>query len=122
MIPSLRKPFNRDWTPAAYERFLALIAERGGVAPQFRHSETPCFLPAALIEKMARYGREMVEQLLASERYQRDSQAAVPERYRVPNEAPVPLFVQADFGPGRAKGSRSWWRSRGSLPSMPTSR
>lgn len=98
MIPSLRQPFNRAWTPAAYERFLGLLEERSGVAAQFRHSETPCFLPAGLVEKMARYGREMVEQLLASETYQRDSQAAIPERYRVPNEDPVPLFVQADFG------------------------
>ena len=98
LIPSLRRQFNRDWTPAAYQRFLALLAERSGVSTQFRHSETPCFFPAPLIDKMARYGREMVQQLLASETYRRDSQAAVPERYRVPHEAPVPLFVQADFG------------------------
>jgi len=98
LIPSLRQPFNRDWTPAAYLRFLALLEERSGVAAQFRHSETPCFLPAGLVEKMARYGREMVEQLLGSETYLRDSQAAIPQRYRVPNEDPVPLFVQADFG------------------------
>ncbi len=37
----------------------------------FRHSETPCFLPGSLIDKMARYGREMVEQLLANPQYQR---------------------------------------------------
>ena len=47
---------------------------------------------------MARYGREMVEQLLADPDYRRDSEAAIPERYRVPNEAAAPLFVQADFG------------------------
>ena len=98
MIPSLRQPFNRQWTPAKYRRFLELIEQRSGVAAQFRHSETPVFLHAPLIEKMARYGREMVEQLLASADYLRDSQAAIPERYRVPQEAPVPLFVQADFG------------------------
>jgi len=98
LIPSLRRQFNRDWTPAAYQRFLELLEERSGVAAQFRHSETPCFLPAALIAKMARYGREMVEQLLGSEIYQRDSRTAIPERYRVPGEAAVPLFVQADFG------------------------
>ncbi len=98
MIPSLRQPFNRDWTPAGYRRFLGLIEERAGVATQFRHSETPCFLPAALIDKMARYGREMVEQLLADADYKRDSEAAIPARYRVPNESPAPLFVQADFG------------------------
>jgi hypothetical protein len=98
LIPSLRRKFNRDWTPAAYARFLALIEERSGVAPRFRHSETPCFLPAPLVDRMARYGREMVEQLLADEQYQRDSRAAIPERYRVPRETAVPLFVQADFG------------------------
>jgi hypothetical protein len=68
------------------------------VPAQFRHSETPTFFPAALIEKMARYGREMVAQLLASSEYLRDSDAAIPPQYRVPNEAHVPLFVQADFG------------------------
>ena len=98
MIPSLRQQFNRDWTPQGYQRFLALIEQRAGVATQFRHSETPCFLPAPLIDKMARYGREMVEQLLADADYRRESDAAIPERYRVPDEAPAPLFVQADFG------------------------
>jgi hypothetical protein len=98
LIPSLRQQFNRDWTPAGYRRFLELIEQRSGVATQFRHSETPCFLPAPLIDKMARYGREMVEQLLADANYRRDSEAAIPDRYRVPNEASAPLFVQADFG------------------------
>jgi len=98
LIPSLRQTFNREWSPAKYERFLSLVTERSGVAPQFRHSETPCFLPVELVDRMARYGREMVAQLLADEVYQRDSCAAIPERYRVPNEATAPLFVQADFG------------------------
>jgi hypothetical protein len=98
LIPSLRQQFNRQWTPAKYRRFLDLIEQRSGVATQFRHSETPCFLPAPLVDKMARYGREMVAQLLADPDYQRASEAAIPERYRVPHEASVPLFVQADFG------------------------
>jgi len=98
LIPSLRQSFNRKWTPAGYRRFLELIEQRSGVAAQFRHSETPCFLPVPLFKKMARAGREMVEQLLADEQYRRDSDAAIPKRYRVPHEAPVPLFVQADFG------------------------
>jgi hypothetical protein len=98
LIPSFRQKFNREWTPAKYARFVELLTERSGVVPQFRHSETPCFLPAEVVAKMARYGREMVEQLLADETYRRESRAAIPERYRVPGEAPVPLFVQADFG------------------------
>jgi hypothetical protein len=40
----------------------------------------------------------MVEQLLADPAYETASREAIPERYRVPREDPVPLFVQADFG------------------------
>jgi hypothetical protein len=51
-----------------------------------------------LLEKMARYGREIVRQLLADPAYLQDSTGAIPARYFFPNEATVPLFVQADFG------------------------
>jgi hypothetical protein len=98
LIPSHRQWFNRNYTPEKYARFLGLLEERCGEPVPFRHSETPAFLPASLVEQMARYGREMVEQLLANPQYQEDSRAAIPAEYRVPNEDPAPLFVQADFG------------------------
>ncbi len=98
MIPSRRQQFNRTYSPEKYARFLEILEQQTGEPPQFRHSETPVFLPAELVSKMARFGREMVEQLLANPEYQRDSRAAVPVEFRAPNEDPVPLFVQADFG------------------------
>ena len=98
MIPSHRQWFNRNFSPAKYARFLELLERHCGEPTQFRHSETPCFLPAELIDRMARYGREMVEQLLANPQYRQDSRNAAPQEYRVPNEAPHPLFLQADFG------------------------
>ena len=98
MIPSYRQWFNREYSAAKYARFLGVLEARCGEPVLFRHSETPCFLPAALVETMARYGREMVEQLLANEEYQRVSSEAVQAAYRAPNEDPRPLFVQADFG------------------------
>ena len=98
MIPSHRQRFNRDFSDAKYARFLALLEARCGEPVSFRHCETPCFLPADLISTLVRYGREMVEQLLANPQYQEDSRAAIPPEYRVPNEDPRPLFVQADFG------------------------
>ncbi len=98
MIPSLRQWFNQEFSEAKYARFLGLLEARCGEGTPFRHSETPCFLPGSLVEKMSRYGREMVEQLLANPQYEADSRAAIPEAYRVPNEDPRPMFVQADFG------------------------
>jgi hypothetical protein len=98
LIPSHRQWFNRNYAPEKYGRFLALMERQCGEPVQFRHSETPCFLPASLIARMAQCGREMVEQLMADAQYQEDSRAAIPPEYRVPNEDPRPLFVQADFG------------------------
>jgi hypothetical protein len=98
MIPSLRQRFNVDWRPQQYESFLRIIEQRTGDPPRFRHSETPCFFPSQLIAKMAAYGKEMVEALLADEAYARASAAVIPAQYRVPAEPPRPLFVQADFG------------------------
>lgn len=98
MIPSHRQWFNRNFAPEKYGRFLALLEAQCGEPVQFRHSETPCFLPASLVARMAQYGREMVEQLTSDAQYQEDSRAAIPPQYRVPNEDPRPLFVQADFG------------------------
>jgi len=98
LIPSYRRQFNSAWSPEKYRRFLAILENECGEPPQFRHSETPCFFPAELIDRMARFGREMTAQLLADPVYQRESEMAVPERWRAPNEAPRPLFVQADFG------------------------
>ncbi len=98
MIPSHRQWFNRNYSPEKFGRFLALLEQQCGEPVQFRHSETPVFLPASLIQRMARYGREMVDQLMANPRYAEASRAEIPAAYCVPNEDPRPLFVQADFG------------------------
>jgi hypothetical protein len=98
LIPSLRRRFNESYTAEKYLRFLTALEGRTGVPPLFRHSETPVFLPVDLIEKMSRYGREMVETLLSDPGYRREARRAVPSQFNVPNESDVPLFVQVDFG------------------------
>jgi hypothetical protein len=98
LIRSHRQWFNKNYSDEKHRRFLGILEEHCGGPALFRHSETPAFLPAALLAKMARYGREMVEQLLANPQYQADSHAAIPPEFRAPNEDPAPLFVQADFG------------------------
>lgn len=98
MIRSQREWFNRNYSEEKHRRFLAILEERSGQPTLFRHSETPVFLEAALVDKMARYGREMVEQLMANAQYEADSRAAIPAEFRAPNEDAAPLFVQADFG------------------------
>ena len=98
MIPEFRKRFNELWTPELYAEFLRRIESAAGTRIGFRCSETPLFLPAPLLEKMVRYGRELYQQLASNEAYRKASEAAIPEQFRVANDAEHPLFVQADFG------------------------
>jgi hypothetical protein len=97
MIPSLRKRFNERFTPEKYQAFLKRVGERCGAPVEFRIAETPCFLPKALLEQMARYGAELIHQLETPE-YHEASAKAIPPEFNVPNEAPHPMFIQVDFG------------------------
>jgi hypothetical protein len=98
MVPEQRNHFNRSFTPEKYARFLSELARRCGTTISFRNCETPCFFPAALIDKMVRYGKELVGQLMSSPEYMTASTASIPAEYNVPNETPHPLFIQVDFG------------------------
>ena len=98
MIPELRQRFNRDFRPEKYADFLAGLDAAAGTHVAFRNSETPVFLPEELLTHMSVAGRELVEQLLANRSYLAESDRIIPDQFRVPNEAPYPLFVQADFG------------------------
>ena len=53
MIDSLRKQFNSNFTPEKYHAFLQRIDDACGTHVQFRLSETPCFFPKSLLDRMA---------------------------------------------------------------------
>ena len=98
MIPDLRKQFNENFTGDKYQLFLRRIDEIAGTHVQFRLSETPCFFPKSLIDQMAADGEDLIRQLVDSPAYRAKSDEAVPAEFKVPNEAPHPMFVQVDFG------------------------
>ena len=98
MIPSLRRQFNASFTPDKYQEFLRRIDDVSGTHVQFRLSETPCFFPKELINRMSRAGEELIRQLVDNPKYRAKSDEAVPAEFKVPNEAPHPMFVQVDFG------------------------
>ena len=98
MIPSLRKQFNSSFSPAKYETFLRRMDEICGTHVQFRLSETPCFFPKSLLDRMAQDGQELIRQLVESPSYRAKSDEAVPPEFKVQNEASHPMFVQVDFG------------------------
>jgi hypothetical protein len=97
MIPQLRQCFNANFAPEKYRRLLQVLEERCGTPVQFRVSETPCFFPKPLLDRMSQYGKELIHQLERPE-YLKASGAAIPNEFNVPNEAPHPMFIQVDFG------------------------
>jgi hypothetical protein len=98
MVPALREEFNRNYTAAKYQSFLDSLGTLSGTPIQFRVSETPCFLPKELLDRMAQYGRDLTLQLLTNPKYLRVSDKTVPPEYNVANESPRPMFVSVDFG------------------------
>jgi hypothetical protein len=104
MIAPLRKQFNAGFTPDKYQTFLRRIDDACGTHVQFRLSETPCFFPKALLERMAEDGKVLIRQLVESPDYLARSNASIPAEFRVPNEPSHPMFVQVDFGLVRDAG------------------
>jgi len=98
MIPSYRRAFNAGFTPENYQRFKRELAARCGMDVPFRVSETPCFFPAALAERLGEDGKALIRQLVENPDYLARSESTIPQRFRVPNEAARPMFVQVDFG------------------------
>jgi len=98
MITSLRQQFNAAFTPEKYQAFLKKMDDACGTHVQFRLCETPCFFPKELLARMASDGEDLIRQLVDSPQYRTKSDEAVPAEFKVPNEAPHPMFVQVDFG------------------------
>jgi hypothetical protein len=102
MIPSLRQSFNAGFTPEKYLAFLRRIDDACGAHVEFRLSETPCFFPKALLDRIAADGQELIRQLVDDPEYRARSNESIPAEFRVPNEAARPMFAQVDFGLVRA--------------------
>jgi hypothetical protein len=98
MIPALRHRFNASFTPEKYEGLINTMEQRCGTPVQFRLSETPCFFPESLLDRMAADGKELVRQLVDNPGYRAKSSESIPPEFNVPNEAPHPMFIQVDFG------------------------
>jgi uncharacterized protein (UPF0248 family) len=98
MSEELRRQFNAAWTPEKYQTMLANLAADLGEPVPFRLNETPCFFGQDLAARMCDSGTELIRQITDSDEYFRASDACIPAHYRVPNEAPVPMFIQVDYG------------------------
>src|SRR5437588_1184181 len=98
MIAPLRRQFNSGFTPDKYQAFLRRMDDACGTHVQFRLSETPCFFPKSLLDRMAEDGKDLLRQLVDNPEYRTKSEESIPAEFKVPNEPDHPMFVQVDFG------------------------
>jgi hypothetical protein len=56
------------------------------------------------LERLGSAGKELIRQLVDNPEYRARSESSIPSRFRAPNEAPHPMFVQVDFGLVRDAG------------------
>src|SRR5215831_12674409 len=98
MIPSHRRAYNSAFTPEKYQRFRRELSARCGMEVPFQVSETPCFFPASLVERLGEDGKTLIRQLVDSPEYHARSESTIPDRFRVANESRHPMFIQVDFG------------------------
>ena len=98
MIPSYRSDFNSRFTPEKYAHLRREMTSRCDMEVPFALCETPCFFPDSLVTRMGEDGKALIRQLVDSPEYRARSEASIPAEFRVPNEAPHPMFVQVDFG------------------------
>lgn len=98
MIPTYRQQFNAGFAPEKYQGFRRELAARCGMDVPFQVSETPCFFPAALVNRLADDGKALIRQLVDTPTYRARSENTIPAQFRVPNESAHPMFIQVDFG------------------------
>ncbi len=98
MLEPYRSDFNARFTEAKYKTLLASLDRKTRTHVEFRVCETPCFFAPELLECMIAAGRELTLALVESREYMRQSDTAIPEAYRVPNDTPRPNFMTVDFG------------------------
>jgi hypothetical protein len=98
MIPSYRHAFNAGFTTERYEQLRREMTARCGMEVPFALCETPCFFSPELVGRMGEDGKALIRQLVDNQEYRQRSEASIPARFRVPNEAPHPMFIQVDFG------------------------
>jgi hypothetical protein len=98
MLQPYRDQFNAQYTPAGYTNLLSRLNEQTRTTIDFRIAETPCFIPRSLMNELADTGAVLTHQLLDNPAYLQATEQAVPAKYRVPNDNPIPNFMTVDFG------------------------
>lgn len=97
MVPAQRQHFNEQFTDEKYQALLQDIDRLYPGQLDFRIAETPIFIPKEFTQKMLDACEHIID-VITSAHYRQQSDNAIPENLRVPNEDAHPQFIAFDFG------------------------
>ena len=97
MVPALRKQYNSQFSKEKYEAFIKDLNNLFPGQLGFRIAETPIYIPKTFIQK-ALAASESIIDVITSSTYQAQSERAIPDHLKVPNEDAHPHFIAFDFG------------------------
>lgn len=97
MVPEPRRQFNENFTEEKYIQYLQELSSIEPGSIEFRVAETPVFCDKAFTEKMLSACESIVD-VIVSDDFRQQSEAAIPAEVRVPNENNYTQFIAFDFG------------------------
>jgi hypothetical protein len=97
MVPALRKQYNEAFTKEKYEAFLNDLNNIFPDQLEFRVAETPLYIPRDFTDKVIAACESIID-VITTPTYQQQSNRAIPDSLRVPNEDDHPHFIAFDFG------------------------
>ena len=97
MNPSVRIPFNQNFTQEKYRQFLDKLDSASPIKVEFRVAETPVFLTDDFRDKLIKAGNDIIKTILQPD-FKEFTERAIPEKWNVPNENDHANFIALDFG------------------------
>ncbi|RYZ62190.1 MAG: hypothetical protein EOO14_03015 [Chitinophagaceae bacterium] len=97
MIGKFREAYNQNFTQESYQSYLKALDAHYPAQLDFRVAETPIFVPDDFNRKMQETSKAIID-VIQTSAYIEESNRAIPEQLRVPNEDGHPHFIAFDFG------------------------
>ncbi len=97
MVPAIRKAFNQQFNQETYQKYLEELNSKHPGALEFRVAETPVFIDKSFKHKVLDACESIVDTITQTN-FISQSNAAIPENVKVPNENNHSHFIAFDFG------------------------
>src|SRR5689334_6915782 len=97
MVPEIRRRYNEQFSEEKYRAFVKTLSNIYPGQLDFRVAETPVFVPKSFTEKIISACESIIDVITKPE-YHQQSEKAIPDHLKVPDEDAHPHCIAFDFG------------------------